>query len=495
MVMAATGGGSAAGAQLMSLQMRIPLFSSFFGSGMVVDVFACDGTHLSTVYESFDDSWVNAFSFSNRYRIVDAASGAQIGNTDGSRLGDGQISVFDNAGTQVGMGTWDWHFGGSLAGNSVRVTQWSPGPATSSPARAETMLALMSIGFLRAIGGKDSKGSMDACSGFVIVGVPMLALFQLCFTGMLVASMRRKLAAAALSLLLYPGLALLFSFMLLLLAFMLVYAPLFYACRACGLMRGGGSVLDPLAAGMGAVGAAFSWLSRRGGGGSRTLRRFTQRQGRRRGQRGGGAAGSGGRDDDDDSDSPPPAARWQRDEETQEWARAGAGEVEKQHQLPRTGSSGGAGGGASADPSASVELTPVGVGAGPRSSSSGGVTDTGRRPSAAAASATLPPIAGSAAGASAALFPSVSTPASGACNQVSAGPSPGSATSLPRPMTAATAEWAAFPDSAGQAAPSADDLLQLGQDGSATAAVLGATPASPPPAVVPTAAAQVPMGL
>jgi hypothetical protein len=205
MVMTSTGGGSAGGGQLMSLQMRIPLFSSFFGSGMVVDVYACDGSHLSTVYESFDDSWVNAFSFSNRYRIVDAASGAQIGNTDGSRLGDGQISVFDNAGTQVGMGAWDWHFGGSLAGNSVRVTQWSPGPASSSPARAETMLALMSIGFLRAIGGKDSKGSMDACSGFVIVGVPMLALFQLCFTGMLVASMRRKLVAAALSLLLYPG--------------------------------------------------------------------------------------------------------------------------------------------------------------------------------------------------------------------------------------------------------------------------------------------------
>jgi hypothetical protein len=163
------------GGLVMRTEADFGIFTSWFTSGSVVNVYDCNNQYLGQVVETFADTFVNSFAFSNNYRVVDAG-GNTIGTTSGQRFYNGLLSVASTTGPTsgqvVGTGTWSWPGFTTYSDSNVAITQWTPGTA----ARAEFMVALMSIGYLRFLGGSKGGGVQDQCSRFVITGTPVLAL-------------------------------------------------------------------------------------------------------------------------------------------------------------------------------------------------------------------------------------------------------------------------------------------------------------------------------
>ncbi len=255
-------------------------------------MFDCAGTHLGTVVETWSQAITNAF-FATKYTITDAA-GAVIGTTDGSRFFDSQINVYTAAGgAQVGQLSWQsFRF---TAGQVVTIGQWAP----TGPSRAEFMVALAQIGFLRYV----TRGSSNAdqCSRFVIAGVPVLSLLQLAVLCVCCSAASNKAKALVLALALYPGLALAAAGLALGLAATLLYAPLYWVLRRCGALSGGASALAPVQLAVRGVGLAVFHVGRWGEGASPRATSISRAAAAsaRWGQRGrgadtGGAAGGNG---------------------------------------------------------------------------------------------------------------------------------------------------------------------------------------------------------
>lgn len=294
MRMTATGaGGGTAGGPVMSTSNQIGLFTSYFTNGAVVTVMDCNGNKLGTVVETWQQTWSNSFTFSTQYTIQDA-SGRTIATTDGTRFFANQITVYDASnGQAVGQISWSWQFGGALVGQSVTISQWTG----SGPARAEFLITLAQIGFLRYITGKSSGGNADQCSRFVIAGVPVLIIIQLVVMCACFGALTNKVLALALSLLLYPFLALAFAAFALGVALTLAYAPVYFLLRCCGVLDGNAPFAAPFMIAVAAIAGCLQCTMQTGGG--TTQRAASFQRATAASMRWGQRARSGRRDDFD----------------------------------------------------------------------------------------------------------------------------------------------------------------------------------------------------
>lgn len=184
-------------------------------------------------------------------------------STSGSRFFQNTIEVLNNGGTVVGAASWSWNAFRAYGGSSIVVSQWTPG--ASSPARAEMMLGLAQIGFLRYV-STDGGAGVDQCSRFIYVGIPVLIIVQLCFCCISVGMVKSKLLGMLLALAFYPGVAIMLTLMLIGIALTILYLPIYALLRCVGKLDKKDKAALPLIAVMTLTGAGLTAFFSCGGG-------------------------------------------------------------------------------------------------------------------------------------------------------------------------------------------------------------------------------------
>lgn len=177
----------------------------------------------------------------------------------------------NNNNVVVGAAAWSWTAFAAYGGSSIVISQWTPGAA--SPARAELIIALAQIGFLRYVSSDGGMG-VDQCSKFIYIGIPCLIIFQLCFCCISVGMVKNKALGALLALVFYPGVAIMLTIMLLGIALTVLYMPIYALLRCLGKLEKKDKIMLPLITVMALMGAGLDACFSCGGGPSQRAAGF-----------------------------------------------------------------------------------------------------------------------------------------------------------------------------------------------------------------------------
>lgn len=226
-------GGASSGSQVMRLVTRQPLFQLISSlTTQRVSVYDCNDNFLGTVIEN-EFAFTGVFWWNLYWYTIQDANGNGIGTCNLPTVFTGTMTILDNSGATAGIGTtiWNSNFNPiAFYSLSVSVTYWNPASPAGKP---ELLLALMNLGLQRAISQYTSSPMRDGCSQFIIVGIPILAIAQLICMGLMVCTHTNKFEAFLASFLLTPLLALWIALLAVLLAFTILYAPVFFLMNGC----------------------------------------------------------------------------------------------------------------------------------------------------------------------------------------------------------------------------------------------------------------------